>query len=84
MATSWKHLVVTSALVLSLGFCFERPVYGYVDPGSSLLAYQSFSAVITGALFYFRHRLKSLFRKSQPGSQTSSQTSPESQSRKSS
>ncbi|CAN5404015.1 hypothetical protein BH10ACI4_BH10ACI4_12770 [soil metagenome] len=78
MATHWKHLVVTSALVLSLGFCFELPAYGYVDPGSSLLAYQSFSAVITGALFYFRHRLRSLlsFRKTQ--------TPPESQARKSS
>lgn len=70
-----KYFLVTLALFLSLGFCFERPAYGYVDPGSSLLAYQSFSAVITGALFYFRHRLKSLFRKSQ--------TPPETHSRKS-
>ncbi len=63
MSRTWKQVVVASALILALGLSFERTAYAYVDPGSSLLAYQSFSAVATGVLFYFRHRLKSLFRK---------------------
>ena len=64
MAPRLKYLAVTSALVLALSFTFERTAYAYVDPGSGLLAFQSFSAVVTGALFYFRSRIKSLFHKS--------------------
>jgi hypothetical protein len=59
-----KYLLVTFALIIALSFSFERTAYAYVDPGSSLLAFQSISAVVTGALFYFRNRLKSLFRRS--------------------
>jgi hypothetical protein len=58
-----KYLAVTAALFIALSFCFERPAYAYVDPGSSLLLFQSVSAMITGALFYFRRRIKSLFIK---------------------
>jgi hypothetical protein len=64
MSLKLKYLVVTAALVIALSFSFERTAYAYVDPGSGLLAFQSFSAVITGALFYFRGRIKSLFSKS--------------------
>jgi hypothetical protein len=59
-----KYLLVTFALIIALSFSFQRTAYAYVDPGSSLLAFQSISAVVTGALFYFRSRLKSLFRRS--------------------
>lgn len=55
-----KYFTVTLALFLALGIFLERPAYAYVDPGSSLLVFQSISAMITGALFYFRRRLKSL------------------------
>jgi hypothetical protein len=64
MGLKLKYLLVTFALVVALSFSFQRTAYAYVDPGSSLLAFQSISAVITGALFYFRNRLKSLFRRS--------------------
>lgn len=64
MGLKLKYLLVTFALVVALSFSFQRTAYAYVDPGSSLLAFQSISAVITGALFYFRSRLKSLFRRS--------------------
>lgn len=58
-----KYLIVTIALLFSvLCFC-ERTAYAYVDPGSSLLMFQSISAFVTGALFYFRRRLKTLFVK---------------------
>ena len=73
MSLRWKQYFVTFALVLSLACSFERSAFAYVDPGSSLLAYQSFSAVITGALFYFRHRLKSLFRRSTDVADTSAE-----------
>jgi hypothetical protein len=63
-----KYFALTSALVLALTFSFQRTAYAYVDPGSGLLAFQSFSAVITGALFYFRSRLKSVFQKASPPS----------------
>ena len=57
-----KYLAVTALLFFALGVFLERPAYAYVDPGSSLLVYQSISAAITGALFYFRRRIKNLFR----------------------
>jgi drug/metabolite transporter (DMT)-like permease len=64
MAPKLKYLCVTVVLIVALSFSFQRTAHAYVDPGSGLLAFQSISAVITGALFYFRSRLKSLFRRS--------------------
>jgi len=67
-----KFLAVTVLLLLALGVSLERPAYAYVDPGSSLLFFQSASAVVTGALFYFRRRLKMLIgRGSSPSSPAS-------------
>jgi hypothetical protein len=63
-----KYLIVTMALLFAVACFLERPAYGYVDPGSSLLMFQSVSAFITGALFYFRRRLKGLFIKPRNGS----------------
>ena len=63
MSLKIKYFAVTAALFIALGFCFERPAYAYVDPGSSLLIFQSISAMITGTLFFFRRRLKALFSK---------------------
>lgn len=64
MSIKMKYFAVTAALFIALGFALERPAYAYVDPGSSLLVFQSLSALVTGALFYFRRRLKSLFSRS--------------------
>jgi hypothetical protein len=64
--TKLKHFTITCALVIALSFSFERTAHAYVDPGSGLLAFQSISAVVTGALFYFRSRIKSVFHKSNP------------------
>ena len=41
MKLKLKYLAVTSALFIALSFCFERPAHAYVDPGSSLLVFQS-------------------------------------------
>ena len=70
MALKLKYVVVTAALFLGISFCFEQQAHAYVDPGSSLLIFQSISAMITGALFYFRKRLKSLFTRSSTSSST--------------
>jgi hypothetical protein len=45
---------------------FERPAYAYVDPGSSLLVYQSLSAMAAATVFYLRRRIQSLFRGRNP------------------
>jgi len=55
-----QYLAVTGAFIFFLALAFERPAYGYTDPGSALLVFQSLSAVITGSLFYFRKRLRKL------------------------
>jgi len=58
-----KYFAITLMLLIALSFTFERRAYAYVDPGSGLLIFQGISAVFSGALFYFRRRLKSLFAK---------------------
>lgn len=64
MALKLSYCALTAAFFIALAFCFERPAYAYVDPGSSLLVFQSLSAIVTGTMFYFRRRLKSLFTRS--------------------
>lgn len=63
MSLKLKYLAVTAALFIALSFSFEKPAYAYVDPGSSLLIFQSVSAMITGVIFFFRRSLKALFTK---------------------
>jgi hypothetical protein len=64
MVLKLKYLAVNVFLVIALSFSFQRTAHAYVDPGSGLLAFQSISAVVTGVLFYFRSKLKALFRRS--------------------
>ena len=61
MSLKLKYVTVTAALFIALSFAFERQAYAYIDPGSSLLLFQSLSALVTGALFYCRRRIKALF-----------------------
>jgi hypothetical protein len=63
MAHNLKYFAVTLMLLVALSFTFERQAYAYVDPGSGLLIFQGISAVFSGALFYFRRRLRNLFIK---------------------
>lgn len=56
--------LLTCVLLFLLCVSFERQAYAYVDPGSSLVAFQTLSAVVTGALFYLRKRLKNLLTRS--------------------
>jgi hypothetical protein len=68
MAHKLQYFGITLMLLIALSFSFERQALAYVDPGSGLLIFQGLSAVISGALFYFRRRLKNLFTKTQPTS----------------
>jgi hypothetical protein len=77
MTPKLKYFAVTLALFFALSMCFERPAHAYVDPGSSLLAYQTISAMVTGGLFYFRRRLKSLLSPKSDETDTASSSSAE-------
>jgi hypothetical protein len=70
-----KYFVITLMLLTALSFTFERQAHAYVDPGSGLLIFQGISAVFSGALFYFRRRLKNLFVKTPKGIPQSSRPS---------
>ena len=63
MPHNLKYFTVTLMLLIALSFALERQAHAYVDPGSGLLIFQGISAVFSGALFYFRRRLKNLFAK---------------------
>jgi len=62
-----KSVLSSSLAVLMFFFLFvasERRAWGYVDPGSGLLALQSIASVMTGCLYFMRRRIRSLlFRK---------------------
>jgi hypothetical protein len=64
MVPSLKYIAVTAALFFAVSFCLEQRAYAYIDPGTTLLLFQSISAMVTGALFYFRKRLKTRFTRS--------------------
>lgn len=64
MSIKVKYFAITAALFIALSFAFEQPAHAYIDPGSSLLVFQSLSAIVTGAIFYFRRRIKALFTRS--------------------
>jgi hypothetical protein len=59
-----KYCAITLMLLVTLSFAFERQAHAYVDPGSGLLIFQSISAIISGAIIYFRRRIRNLFTKS--------------------
>ena len=65
MTLKLKYLGVSFALFVFLGLSMERRAYAYTDPASTLLVFQSLSAIFSGGLFYFRKRLKSLIVKSE-------------------
>lgn len=61
MSLKLKYFVLTAVMFAALACACERSAYAYVDPGSSLLIFQTLSALVTGALFYLRRRIKALF-----------------------
>ena len=65
MSSKLMYWTLTLLLLLSLGLTFELPARAYTDPGSALLLLQSFGAVVSGVLFYFRRNVKRLFTRSE-------------------
>jgi hypothetical protein len=66
MVHKLKYFAITLMLLVALSFSFERQAHAYVDPGSGLLIFQGISAVVSGALIYFRRRIKNLFTRTRP------------------
>jgi hypothetical protein len=64
-------------LGITMVICFlcatERTAWGYVDPGSGLLALQGFASVLGTAAYYFRRRIRALFDR-KPASETAACT----------
>ena len=56
-----SSLLLGIAMVICFIVASERTAWGYVDPGSGLLALQGFASVLGTAAFYFRRRLRALF-----------------------
>jgi hypothetical protein len=71
MMHNLKYFAITLMLLIALSFTFERQAHAYVDPGSGLLIFQGISAAFSGALFYFRRRIKNLFVKNPKDIQSS-------------
>jgi len=63
MMLRYTYAALSVALFVALLLCTARPAYGYVDPGSGLLACQSAGSIVAGMIFYFRRRLKLLFHR---------------------
>jgi hypothetical protein len=74
MKLNLKFFGISLLLFIALGCTFERQAYAYVDPGSGLLIFQGVSAAVSGALFYFRRRIKAMFSKSKPAIQPGRQS----------
>ena len=70
---------LASIELLVLLAAFAKPAYGYVDPGSGLLAFQVGGSMLAGGLFILRSKIRKLFRMSPPPQQeeTSSEKSTE-------
>lgn len=52
---------LASVELLVLLAAFAKPAYGYVDPGSGLLAFQVGGSMLAGGLFILRAKLRRLF-----------------------
>jgi hypothetical protein len=81
MSRRWKLLVLSSLVVLQwlcLVTTFQRPAYGYVDPGSGMLVLQFAGSILSGGIFFLRKKLKQFFfpAKSTSGSQGTSRIEP--------
>ena len=55
------------SLSLFIGICLffasEHQAWGYVDPGSGLLALQSIASVLAAAGFFLRRQIRALFHR---------------------
>lgn len=52
------YAVLTVSQFLLLLAAFEKPAYGYVDPGSGILLVQVLSSALGGVVFFLRKRIR--------------------------
>ena len=52
------YAVLTVSQCLLLLVAFEKPAYGYVDPGSGILLVQVLSSALGGVVFFLRKRIR--------------------------
>lgn len=55
-------VVLASIELVVLLAALTKPAYGYVDPGSGLLAVQVGGSMLAGGLFILRSKIRRLFR----------------------
>jgi hypothetical protein len=63
---SMKRLTSFSLTILIILCMFvgsERRAWGYVDPGSGLIALQTVASVVAAYAYYIRRRIRALFRR---------------------
>jgi hypothetical protein len=67
------------AELMVLLVALTKPAYGYVDPGSGLLAVQVGGSMLAGGLFILRSKIRQLFRlsSSEPPADVKETTQPE-------
>ena len=61
---------LTLLTALCVLVAFQRPAYGYVDPGSGFVALQTFASVMAAGGYFLRRRIRSLFGSRQVADQT--------------
>ena len=58
---------ISFSFLLFIGICLlfasEGQAWGYVDPGSGLLAMQSIASVLAAAGFFLRRQIRALFHR---------------------
>jgi hypothetical protein len=52
------YAILTVSQFIFLLVAFEKPAYGYVDPGSGLLMVQVLSSALGGMVFFLRKRMR--------------------------
>lgn len=68
-----KRLISTSLAVfifLCMVIATQREAWGYVDPGSGILALQSLASILAASVYLLRRRLKQLFSRSTDSGET--------------
>jgi hypothetical protein len=58
-------------IVVGVVILFERPAYGYADPGTGLLAIQAVGSALVASGWYLRRKIYSLFNKGVAAKETS-------------
>lgn len=58
---------ISFSLAVFIGFCMlvgsERHAWGYIDPGSGLIALQTFASVLAAYAYMVRRRIRAFFQK---------------------